>query len=552
MMVKVENCSSEHTLDTIFRHLTKIGCKIYQRSYTDLDEAFDPDVWKDCQHWEYDQSQFSRTIISDWNLVCEDAYFGSLSQTVYFMGQLLGILTCGILADILGRKSVLITMTVSLGIFAALNSYVTSFTGFLILRFANAFCMLGAYEGMFSYLAEIASGNWISVMTQGFFIFWPLGWTMLAPIAYYVNDWRDLNMITALPNFIILILYWVIPESPKWLLATGRKNRAEKAVRKIDLINGQHFHFHDGWELEVKVEEDTNKPVKHSGMVWDLFRYPVLRAKMSVLLGNWLVIAMTYYGLSLNSGQFGGNIFINYVITGLVEIPAYMSSMLFMNVFGRRWTLSISLIIAGTILVSIIGIDQDLWNGWPIMGMVFVGKGVISIAFGTIYSYTAELCPTIVRSTGIGFSSCISRLGPMVAPWIGMLERYHPCIPLIIWGLMAIVGGVVAIVLPDTNGMKLPDTFEESEAVPLIVPSDRNDQYLSGSSDQVKGCYQTKHPHQVMDLGVVANDGKKIPHYLLKPKEKTDGVGWACQLELSSESLRESLPTRPSGAMNPR
>eukprot|EP00095_Tigriopus_kingsejongensis_P003586 maker-scaffold140_size315649-snap-gene-2.28 protein:Tk03586 transcript:maker-scaffold140_size315649-snap-gene-2.28-mRNA-1 annotation:"organic cation transporter protein" len=446
------------------------SCQIYQRSYQDLSEEYEPHVWKECHHWEYDQSQFSRTITSDWNLVCEDAYLVNLSQTAYFMGQLCGIVVCGILCDKLGRKSVLITMTLCSGVSGVLCSLITSYTGFLILRFTSAFCTSGAYEAMFSYLLEIAGGKWSSVMSQGFFIFWPIGWIALAPIAYYVKDWRDLTLLISLPHFLIIILHWFLPESPKWLLATGRQKRAEAAVRKIDLINGQQFHFYEGWKLDIREGGEKIKSHDQSAMVWDLFRYPILRAKMSVLLVNWLVISMTYYGISLNSGQLGGNLFVNYVVNGLVEIPSYMAAMVLMNVWGRRWTLSISLITAGITLVSIVGIDQHLWNGWGIMAMVFLGKAVISCAFGVMYAYTAELCPTTIRSTGVGISSCFSRMGPMIAPWIGMLGRYHPCIPLIIWGLMAIGSGFVAMALPETNGAKLPDTFEESEAVLLNLP----------------------------------------------------------------------------------
>ena len=30
---------------------------------------------------------------------------------------------------------------------------------------------------------------------------------------------------------------------------------------------------------------------------------------------------MVYYGLSLSSGEFGGSIYLNFVLTSLVEIP---------------------------------------------------------------------------------------------------------------------------------------------------------------------------------------------------------------------------------------
>ena len=34
------------------------------------------------------------------------------------------------------------------------------------------------------------------------------------------------------------------------------------------------------------------------------------------------VNGMVYYGLSLSAGEFGGSIYLNFVLTSLVEIPA--------------------------------------------------------------------------------------------------------------------------------------------------------------------------------------------------------------------------------------
>ena len=50
----------------------------------------------------------------------------------------------------------------------------------------------------------------------------------------------------------------------------------------------------------------------------------------------------------------------------------------------------------------------------------------------------------------------------------------------------------------------------------------RNDRWLAESKEEVKGVFRTKHPQQIMVLGVVASDGRKMPPYMFKPKEKID------------------------------
>ena len=52
------------------------------------------------------------------------------------------------------------------------------------------------------------------------------------------------------------------------------------------------------------------------------------------------------------------------------------------------------------------------------------------------------------------------------------------------------------------------------------VVNRQNDRYLAASRAEVKGIFRTKHPAQVMVLGVVASNGKKMPPYFFKPGEK--------------------------------
>lgn len=88
-----------------------------------------------------------------------------------------------------------------------------------------------------------------------------------------------------------------------------------------------------------------------------------------------MAVSLTYYGLALNSASLGmiiqmthqflgfslkclgalqgGDIFMNHVIGGLMEIPGYGGAMLLMNVIGRKWTLSLAFSSSGIVLLSI-------------------------------------------------------------------------------------------------------------------------------------------------------------------------------------------------------
>ena len=63
-----------------------------------------------------------------------------------------------------------------------------------------------------------------------------------------LRSWRHLLTATSLPSLLAVFLIWLVPESPKWLLAVGRTREAEEVVRSIVKENGRELP--KGWKLE--------------------------------------------------------------------------------------------------------------------------------------------------------------------------------------------------------------------------------------------------------------------------------------------------------------
>ena len=59
--------------------------------------------------------------------------------------------------------------------------------------------------------------------------------------------------------------------------------------------------------------------------------------------------------------------------------------------------------------------------------------------------------------------SYVHRFGGIIAGWLGLLKQYHIYIPTTIYGLFAVIFATLAMALPETKGMKIPDTMEEGE-----------------------------------------------------------------------------------------
>lgn len=77
----------------------------------------------------------------------------------------------------------------------------------------------------------------------------------------------------------------------------------------------------------------------------------------------------------------------------------------------------------------------------------------------------AEMLPTLIRSGGVGAFSMFSRFGALLAPFVPMLKAIFDFLPLLVFGAVAFVAGILAVFLPETLGVKLPTTIEEAEVL---------------------------------------------------------------------------------------
>lgn len=75
------------------------------------------------------------------------------------------------------------------------------------------------------------------------------------------------------------------------------------------------------------------------------------------------------------------------------------------------------------------------------------------------------MLPTLIRSGGVGTLSTFSRFGALLAPYVPLLKFIFDFLPLLLFGTVAFISGLLATRLPETLGKKLPDTIEEAENI---------------------------------------------------------------------------------------
>uniref|UniRef100_A0AAY4AAW8 Solute carrier family 22 member 6 n=1 Tax=Denticeps clupeoides TaxID=299321 RepID=A0AAY4AAW8_9TELE len=412
--------------------------------------------------WEYNMTEMSSTIITEWDLVCDRRSLKQMGQTIYMGGVLLGAIIFGGLSDKFGRRFSLLFSHLMMAVGGTCAAFATSFTMFCVFRFACGMALSGVILNSLSLIVEWIPTRVRTVVGTGTAYCYTLGQLLLAGVAYCIRDWRWLMLAVSLPFYISFVYSWWFLESARWLVLKRKSEQAVKNLRTVARINGRHA---EGEKINLEVLQESMKKEMSCSQgnysALDLFRTSTMRIITICLSTVWFSTSFAYYGLSMDLQKFGVDIYLIQVIFGSVDIPAKVIMTVSMSVIGRRPSQSAALIIAGVaVLVNLL---VPFEHQTIRTSLAVLGKGCLAASFSCCYLYSPELYPTVVRQNGMGFVSMMARLGAMVAPLVLLLGEGVSWLPGLIYGGVPILSGFCAVFLPETLGTGLPDTVQDVE-----------------------------------------------------------------------------------------
>ncbi|XP_041049626.1 solute carrier family 22 member 5-like isoform X2 [Carcharodon carcharias] len=408
--------------------------------------------------WEYSKDQYISTIVSEWDLVCNNDWKMPFSMSIYFLGVLTGSLFSGMLSDGFGRKTVLFgTMAVQTG-FNMLQVFSPNWEIFCLINFLIGFGQVSNYVAAYVLGSELLGRKSIRVTysTLGVGISYACGYMFLPLVAYFIRSWWMLLFTLSLVGLLYIPLWWYIPESPCWLLLKGRVQEAKTILQHAAEKNGvtlPEMLFND-----IELDDIKDKNVK-SFTITRLVKNSNIRGITIINLIVWMILAVGYYGLSLNTPNLAGDDYLNCFFAGAIEIPANIAAWLLLRRLSRKFSLSGSLFFGGIVLFFIQFIPPNLSILATVL--VMVGKLANTCAFAIIYAYTAELYPTVVRNTGVGVSLMASRLGSIISSYVFFLGVYYEFLPYILMGSLTVFSATLVLLLPETVNVALPDTIDQ-------------------------------------------------------------------------------------------
>lgn len=440
------------------------SCQYLYANYTDayLKDGIPARESIDCSAYIYDNSKYDSSTVIEWDMVCNRAWLRATSDAMFMVGVLLGSIIFGQMSDKMGRKPVFFASLVLQVIFGITAGIAPEYITYTISRIIVGATTSGVFLVAYVIAMEMVGPSMRLFAGVVAMMFFSLGYMLTAAFAYFITDWRWLQIGLTLPGVLFLCYYWFIPESARWLLSKKRKAEAvdiiEKAAKENRVTIPQEVYDN---LIEDTLEQKPRDENEKEPTVLDLFRYPNLRNKSLLIFFSWFVNSGTYYGLSWNTNNLGDNDLLNFVISGAVEIPAYSLLLVTLNRWGRRNILCGCMLVAGTMLLLTMAVPVE--HNWLVVTLAMLGKMAITSSYGTVYIFSAEQFPTPVRNVGLGAASMVARFGGILAPYINLLADVWKPFPLIIFGSLSLVCGLLSLFLPETLNKKLPETIEEGE-----------------------------------------------------------------------------------------
>ncbi|XP_061714598.1 organic cation transporter protein-like [Cydia pomonella] len=300
-----------------------------------------------------------------------------------------------------------------------------------------------------------------------------IGKTLLGLIAWMEPYWRHLILIIYLPLFVFVIYFWIAPESVRWLISKGRYQDALDILKEAAEINGRFLKentikdFTDVKDIETK-EEDSSE----QWLVCLVFKHKPILFRCVVTPIWWISSILMYYGLTICSIGISGNKYLNFSATIAIEIPGYWIAVLLLDRIGRKAVLVTGFWITGACQVAFIFISKgEFRNYWLSLSVYLIGKMCIAGVSTSLYVYTAELFPTRFRSSLLSYCSMMGRVGGILAPLMpGLAAVVWEHLPFLVFGVLALVSGLLVLLAPETLGAPLPDSMEEAEELGKEAP----------------------------------------------------------------------------------
>ncbi|XP_022617817.1 synaptic vesicle 2-related protein-like [Seriola dumerili] len=432
--------------------------------------------------WVADAMEMMILSILGPQLHCEwrlPSYQVALITSVVFVGMGISSPVWGNVSDKYGRKIGLTICMCWTLYYGLLSAFAPVYGWLLVLRGLVGFGIGGAPQSVTLY------SEFLPVKSRGICVmliaaFWAVGSVFEVLLALWVMPtlgWRWLLGLSTLPMAIFVCFCFWLPESPRFDVLMGNREKAMRTLTRIAKDNGKAMPR--GVLIAYKQKE--------RGQIKDLFTPQYWKTTL-LLWFIWFANAFSYYGIvllttemfqskdtcgatqsakiepscSLECKYLTSADYKDLLWTTLAEFPGLVVVLLAVEYIGRKKSMAMCFFMFSLcILPAYACIGRT-----ALTVFIFIARAFISGGFQVVYVYTPEVFPTENRALAMGTSSAMGRVGALITPFVAqVMLRASVYVTLSVYLGCCLLAGVASLMLPiETLGRGLQESGLDQEA----------------------------------------------------------------------------------------
>ncbi|WP_126425747.1 MFS transporter [Brevibacillus marinus] len=368
--------------------------------------------------------------------------------SIGFLGQLIGAIICGLLADKVGRLRMTMWTVLIFSIMSFLVAASWSYGSLLLFRFLQGIGLGGEVPIAASYINEITKAQRRGKFVLLYELIFSFGLLAVAILSYFivpVFGWQWIFIIGGLPALLVLYMRRTLPESPRWLAEVGKEKEAEEAMSYIE----NQIRARTGKELP----EPRIVPIKEhqqATRVSELFQ-GIYRKRTLVVWSIWFTAYLAFYGVSTWVPSIFKTVFNLSVeqslLYGLILIFAGVVSAFICAItidrVGRKLWLAGSMVFGAFCFLVLWLLGAT--SAGQVLLWASLGYAWVQIVAMALYLYTPEIYPTRMRALGTSIATAWLRLASIIGPTFVGYILSDSSIPYVFlgFGIVALVGGIL-------------------------------------------------------------------------------------------------------------
>lgn len=402
--------------------------------------------------------------------------FAWLTSTVG-IGEVISSLPSGILADRMGRKTVLL----SVGPMCAITWLMAAFTRNIIVLFIVRLVQGIAQGLVFTvvpiYIAEISSPKRRGTLGGYFTVFWNLGLLYAYCTAYFLSYEHYILSLTFLP-LLYFVTYLFMPESPYYYFMAKNKS---KAIASLAWLRHGEDIEEECKKIEEAVEEDMSNWGNWEDLVANKSDRRILLIVVIICISRYLTGMDAFVAYAKDTFTRGTQGLISpdqlSVVMGVIfAVTAFLSSS-FSDSVGRRKLLLFSL--CGTAISDLIiavyyfldektsiSMKSDVW-------IMYIGVVALCIMSNVglvqlMHTIKAEFFPSHTRGRGSAVTSLTAALCTFLQLrlYTTITDMYGVYLNFVIFAIFAIISAMFVLnYVTEPAGKTLAEIHEEIKTV---------------------------------------------------------------------------------------